>query len=58
LIKEQFIKVLSGIYHHRIDYPQTRHLTESPESAAAARTREAPVTDRIAAAAKSTRASR
>ena len=30
-IKEQFIKVLSGIYHHRIDYPQTRHLTEAPE---------------------------
>jgi len=27
LIKEQFVKVLSGIYHHRIDYPQTRHLT-------------------------------
>lgn len=31
-IKEQFIKVLSGIYHHRIDYPQTRHLTESPDA--------------------------
>ena len=30
-IKEQFIKVLSGIYHHRIDYPQTKHLTEAPE---------------------------
>lgn len=29
-IKEQFIKVLSGIYHHRIDYPQTRHLTDRP----------------------------
>jgi hypothetical protein len=31
-IKEQFIKVLSGIHHHRIDYPQTRHLTEAPET--------------------------
>lgn len=29
-IKEQFGKVLGGVYHHRIDYPQTRHLTESP----------------------------
>jgi putative nucleotidyltransferase with HDIG domain len=31
-IKEQFIKVLSGIHHHRIDYPQTRHLTEAPDT--------------------------
>ena len=29
LIKAQFAKVLSGVYHHRIDYPQTRHLTQS-----------------------------
>jgi hypothetical protein len=29
-IKEQFAKVLSGVYHHRLDYPQTRHLTEKP----------------------------
>jgi membrane-associated HD superfamily phosphohydrolase len=28
IIKLQFNKVLSGLYHHRIDYPQTRHLTE------------------------------
>ncbi|HSM05866.1 MAG TPA: HDIG domain-containing protein [Longimicrobiales bacterium] len=28
-IKEQFVKVLSGVYHHRIDYPETKHLTES-----------------------------
>jgi cyclic-di-AMP phosphodiesterase PgpH len=35
-IKEQFVKVLSGIHHHRIDYPQTRHLTESPDSRARA----------------------
>jgi len=30
LIKEQFTKVLSGVYHHRLDYPETRHLTEAP----------------------------
>lgn len=30
VIKEQFEKVLAGVYHHRIDYPATRHLTESP----------------------------
>jgi len=29
VIKEQFEKVLAGAYHHRIDYPATRHLTES-----------------------------
>ena len=29
VIKEQFGKVLAGLYHHRIDYPATRHLTES-----------------------------
>ncbi|MEK9504435.1 HD family phosphohydrolase [Gaopeijia maritima] len=29
LIKEQFAKVLTGVYHHRIDYPQTKHLTQS-----------------------------
>ena len=34
-IKEAFAKVLSGVYHHRIDYPQTRHLTQSPEDLAA-----------------------
>ena len=30
-VEEQFAKVLASVYHHRIDYPQTRHLTESPE---------------------------
>ena len=29
-VEEQFVKVLSSVYHHRIDYPGTRHLTESP----------------------------
>ena len=29
-VEETFVKVLSGVYHQRIDYPQTRHLTEPP----------------------------
>ncbi|TVP76280.1 MAG: HDIG domain-containing protein [Gemmatimonadales bacterium] len=32
-IKASFEKVLAGLYHHRIDYPETRHLTESPTGA-------------------------
>ncbi len=28
-LKEQFAKILGGMYHQRIDYPATRHLTES-----------------------------
>lgn len=28
-IQEQFVKVVSGMFHHRLDYPATRHLTES-----------------------------
>ena len=32
-VEEQFVKVLASVYHHRIDYPQTRHLTESPPGA-------------------------
>jgi hypothetical protein len=30
MIKDQLHKVLMSVYHHRIDYPATRHLTESP----------------------------
>jgi len=30
VLKETFVKVLSGIYHHRIDYPTTKHLTDAP----------------------------
>ncbi len=30
-VKETLITVVTGLYHHRIDYPQTRHLTESGE---------------------------
>ncbi len=33
-VEEQFVKVLSSVYHHRIDYPQTRHLTVAPPPAA------------------------
>ena len=33
-IEDQFARVLSSLYHHRIDYPQTRHLTEAPAPAA------------------------
>ena len=32
IIKLQFHKVLGGVYHHRIDYPATRHLTDSEAS--------------------------
>ncbi len=36
LLKDTFAKVLSGIHHHRIDYPSTQHLTAAPEGAASA----------------------
>ena len=38
VLKNTFVKVLSGIHHHRIDYPTTRHLTDAapaPEGEAA-----------------------
>jgi len=34
LIQEQFVKAMSGMYHQRLDYPATRHLTEAPDEAA------------------------
>ena len=34
LLKDTFVKVLSGIYHHRIDYPSTQHLTDAPDGEA------------------------
>lgn len=34
LLKDTFVKVLSGIYHHRIDYPTTQHLTDVTTNAA------------------------
>jgi hypothetical protein len=36
VIKSQFQKVLAGLYHHRIDYPATRHLTEANGGGASA----------------------
>ena len=36
-VKDQFEKILSGVLHRRIDYPATKHLTESTETAEAAR---------------------
>ena len=30
LIQEQFVKVVSGMFHHRLDYPATKHITDSP----------------------------
>jgi cyclic-di-AMP phosphodiesterase PgpH len=29
VIQEQFVKAVSGMYHQRLDYPATRHLTEA-----------------------------
>jgi len=34
LIKEQIVKVLAGMYHTRIDYPTTKHLTAAPTTGA------------------------
>ncbi len=29
-VKEQFVKILTGVVHRRIDYPATKHLTDAP----------------------------
>ncbi|MFO8174090.1 MAG: HDIG domain-containing protein [Longimicrobiales bacterium] len=29
VIQEQFTKVVTGMFHHRLDYPATKHITES-----------------------------
>lgn len=31
VIEEQFTKILAGVLHRRIEYPSTKHLTDSPE---------------------------
>lgn len=36
MVEDQFAKVLSSVYHQRIDYPQTKHLTRKPTASAAA----------------------
>ena len=33
-IESRFAKILSGVLHRRIEYPATKHLTESPGEAA------------------------
>ncbi len=33
ILKDTFVKALSGIHHHRIDYPTTKHLTDAPDDA-------------------------
>jgi putative nucleotidyltransferase with HDIG domain len=33
VIQEQFAKVIGGMYHHRLDYPATKHITESRTNA-------------------------
>jgi membrane-associated HD superfamily phosphohydrolase len=35
IIQQQFVKVVGGMFHHRIDYPATKHLTENPAEAEA-----------------------
>jgi putative nucleotidyltransferase with HDIG domain len=35
-VKGTLVKVVSGMYHHRIDYPQTKHLTDAGPAAAGA----------------------
>jgi putative nucleotidyltransferase with HDIG domain len=34
-IQEQFAKVVSGMFHHRLDYPATKHITEAREEGGA-----------------------
>ena len=36
LVKDQFVSVLSGVVHRRIEYPETKHLTDSDRGAGAA----------------------
>jgi putative nucleotidyltransferase with HDIG domain len=33
-VKEQLASILSGMYHHRIDYPATRAMTDAPDPSA------------------------
>ncbi len=42
VLEDQFVKMVSGMYHHRIDYPTTRHLTESPDVSAGEEGEEGP----------------
>jgi putative nucleotidyltransferase with HDIG domain len=31
IIQEQFVKVVSGMFHTRLEYPETKHITASPD---------------------------
>jgi membrane-associated HD superfamily phosphohydrolase len=33
LVKDQFVNVLGGVVHRRIEYPETKHLTDSGRGA-------------------------
>jgi putative nucleotidyltransferase with HDIG domain len=33
LVKDQFVKILGGVVHRRIEYPETKHLTDGPADA-------------------------
>jgi putative nucleotidyltransferase with HDIG domain len=35
-VEEQFVKIISGVMHRRIEYPSTKHLTDAPNAVAAA----------------------
>jgi membrane-associated HD superfamily phosphohydrolase len=50
LVKEQFATMLSGIAHRRIEYPETKHLTD--QSAQAAREVHSEVDDEFVRAGK------
>jgi putative nucleotidyltransferase with HDIG domain len=43
VLKDTFVKVLSGIYHHRIDYPTTKHLTDAPDNGSGGGSDDGPV---------------
>jgi hypothetical protein len=36
VIQEQFVKVVTGMFHHRLDYPATKHVTDSPKGSGSA----------------------
>ncbi len=44
-IQEQFVKVVAGMFHHRLDYPATRHITESTPEEVEAEAEEPSETD-------------
>jgi putative nucleotidyltransferase with HDIG domain len=43
LVKEQFVNILSGVHHRRIEYPGTKHLTDAETEEKAAEKPEEPV---------------